>query len=284
MLINAEFLKKHDFKISFLKSLLLHISLILVIYLLAQVKFLRQANLIAENILLVESSVRVDLVGMPTQTLQELEVLSRQVPLDQTTVDRPAPEREVETALPEVHVEDQTEFLVESKEEEQQVETEVSSDDFFALLRQRSEQDFPAPREETAQERELRRQRELSRQRLQELVLRGNQVSEGVALVGSTQQEASNEFILYLQGLPDLIRPHWSLPRFLQDQNLRTLIRVYVADTGRLLRAEIYESSGNEEFDQRAMRAVNQSAPFPAPEEAFRSRLARGDVILAFPL
>ena len=290
MNIDRNFFNRHDFKISFLKSLFLHVPIIGVIFLLAQVKFMKQSDIIAENVRLIESSVRVDLVGMPTQTLQELEALSRQVPLNQDAkIEAPKPEPVQATAPPEVVVENQTEYLVESEEAPTEdvddiKDQDTSVDDFFSMLRQRSESDFPAPREETAQERSQRVEQERARQRLQELVLRGNQVSEGVALVGSGSEQASDEFVIYLQSLPDQIRPHWSLPRFLQDQELRTLIRIYISDTGRLMRADVYETSGNNEFDQRAMRAVRQAEPFPPPNDNFRSRLSRGDVILAFPL
>jgi outer membrane biosynthesis protein TonB len=51
-----------------------------------------------------------------------------------------------------------------------------------------------------------------------------------------------------------------------------------------LLRLHVYESSGNEEYDKRALQTVERAAPFPSVSLKIRERVLNGDLILGFPL
>ena len=44
------------------------------------------------------------------------------------------------------------------------------------------------------------------------------------------------------------------------------------------------ESSGQDEFDARAKKAIQDAAPFPKPSNEIGTRLTRSGIILGFPL
>src|SRR5690606_32304947 len=47
---------------------------------------------------------------------------------------------------------------------------------------------------------------------LDSLILEGNRLSKGSALVGEYSDAENSEFSSYVQGLPGAIQPHWKLP------------------------------------------------------------------------
>ena len=91
-------------------------------------------------------------------------------------------------------------------------------------------------------------------------------------------------FQVYASRLPDLIRPHWRLPSFLMDKKLKCRIRVWIAQNGDVSRAEVYQSSGDGEYDQRAIEAIRSASPFPRLSEEFGKSGQNGGIALGFPL
>ena len=59
--------------------------------------------------------------------------------------------------------------------------------------------------------------------------------------------------------------------------------RIYLNSNGKLEKAEIFESSGNQEYDRRAIQAVMTST-FPKPEKEIAQKVVAGDILLGFPL
>jgi TonB family protein len=50
------------------------------------------------------------------------------------------------------------------------------------------------------------------------------------------------------------------------------------------VRSEILESSGEPEYDKRALRAINATKDFPPVPETIVGRVMQGDIVLGFPL
>src|SRR5690606_4181050 len=67
---------------------------------------------------------------------------------------------------------------------------------------------------------------------LDSLVLEGNKLSKGGALVGDYSEGEVSEMNEYVQALPELIRVHFKLPSYLMDQDLRCRIAVYISSNG----------------------------------------------------
>lgn len=122
---------------------------------------------------------------------------------------------------------------------------------------------------------------------LSDVILAGNKITEGNSGSGSEGQfneKVNEEFTRYLGRIPDDIRPFWKIPTYLAEQELQCRIRVFISGTGEVLKTIVYESSGNEEYDQRAVDAIKKASPFSRPTEFLRNKLANGDIILGFPL
>src|SRR5690606_6055504 len=199
--------------------------------------------------------VRVDVVGMPKFTVQELKKLEVATGA-----------KGVEEAKPVV--------------EEVAAKEDVADSSFSSFLSHYSQKKVKAAPKQKAQGNE----NAIDQTKLRSLVIEGNKVAQGTSLVGDSLKQEMTAYSAYAGNLPNLIRPHWKLPTYLLDKDLQARVRVFISSRGELIRSEIYQSSGVSEFDQRALRAIKDAAPFPIPTNEIRTRLSSGDVILGFPL
>jgi TonB family protein len=219
-----------------------------------------------ENLKLINASVRVDMVAMPKLTVNELK--SATIPEQGT---QPEVEKKVEPAKA---------SIVEPIEKDAFIKEGKNKKSFAEMMKNM---------QKTAKEKLTEKAGAKSGTKndsgvLKDLILAGNKVSQGTAITGKGGDNESGPFIDYLSQLPEQVRVYWKLPSYLMNKNLKARVRVYVGSSGQLLRAEIFESSGSPEYDQRAIEAIKASAPFPVPEQGIQSRLSRGDVVLGFPL
>ena len=119
---------------------------------------------------------------------------------------------------------------------------------------------------------------------LAQLVLEGNKLSKGSSVTGSNDYSQNETFSNYIKELPSFVRPFWKLPSYLIEKDLRCRVKVFISKDGRILNYKIFESSGDPEFDQRAIAAIKQVIKFPEPDKEIVLRVASGEVILGFPL
>lgn len=63
---------------------------------------------------------------------------------------------------------------------------------------------------------------------------------------------------------------------------LKTTVTLYVAPSGAVLKKALQSSSGNELFDKAVLRAIEASAPLPAPPAEIRGQLQSDGVDLEF--
>lgn len=213
----------------------------------------------AKDVQIIQSSVRVDVVAMPKLTVQELKKINPAQsapsdPVEQTPKEAQAPSKT------------DVEFKTEKKVELSSLLSSLSS-----------------KRTEKAKKRK-KKGPSVAAKELSSLVMEGNRVSKGQALVGDSLQAAQGEFAEYVAALPGHVRPHWKLPSYLMEKELRARIRVYISDNGKIVKTEIYESSGVKEFDRRALSALEKTGILPPPSKSIRSLLAGGQVVLGFPL
>lgn len=275
----SNFNDEHSLSEYFLKSSLVHIIALLSLFALNWVLGYEGRRLHDENIVLVEGSVRVDVVSMPRMTVRELQTLQElatKAPTAPAPAARPV-EQERAAPVPKVADDSQAPVLEQVVEEPKESVMDVLK---RTAARGAQESQAQAPTQgESGSGLSPEAQR-----RLRELVAAGNRLSDGASLVGSGSGAEMTAFNTYILGLPDIVRVNWRLPSFLRDEELRARVRIYLRANGELIRAELYESSGNDEYDRRALDAVRQSAPFPAMESEIASRAQRGDIVLGFPL
>ncbi|MBI2521959.1 MAG: TonB C-terminal domain-containing protein [Bdellovibrio sp.] len=222
------------------------------------------------NIKLMENSVRVDVVAMPEKTLRELK---------------------------NINLSDVNDIKGELAESPKPVEAPIKEDD-IVMKTETPKKDFKSFLKELGQKvPKLGKTKDLGkgttkgtkinndvRSDLRDLVLAGNKLSEGRALVGGGVQGSSIEFEKYLGTIPDHVRPFWLLPSYLKQDPLQCRIRIYLGRDGVIIKAVVFESSGNEEYDERAITAIQKASPFPVPPIEFLPKVLNGQIILGFPL
>jgi TolA protein len=251
-----------------------------------KVAFDLQENLKEKNLELVQASVRVDMVAMPKHTLKELQNLSagtedakkEEAPVQEETAKKPDEKSiEDESAKEESAKEAEELALLEAKKIKDE---ELKKKNFKEMLKKLSnkkvDSDGVAKTEKGLNGKE--------KSALKELVLAGNRVSKGVSIYGSGSQAEMTAFQIYIAKLPELIKPQWKLPSFLLNKGLKCRVRVWLNNDGTLRRAEIYQSSGDQEYDHRAIQAVERAAPFPKLSDEYGNRAQNGDIVLGFPL
>lgn len=221
------------------------------------------------NVEIIRSSVRVDVVGMPKFTIKELREFQAE------PVAKPEPEQQ--GAKVETKVKDEAPDVIKKDDIVIQEKGEKKKSSFMNLITEASSKKV-APTD--------RKKGKLksNNKDLDSLIIEGNRLSKGSALVGEYTNEQNSEFSAYVQTLPELVRAHWKLPTYLMNQNLKCKIAIYLSASGEVVKTELLESSGQSEFDSRAEKAIRDGSPYPKPDASVAPRLANSGIILRFPL
>ena len=214
------------------KSFFIHFLIALSIVFIPRVFDLNQDAL---NITQVVSAIRVDMVAMPKHTLQELKKFTS------------AAGQESKTSAT---ADKGPSYLKkgESKSLKDLLKGEASKD-----LSVKTKGKSIKARKKSKYSKELG-----------SLILQGNKVSKGWAIVGDTREMVLDEFGKYVARLPDFVRPNWKLPAGLMKKKLNCRVQIYIGPKGELKKAKLFKSSGNREYDRKAMEAVRETS-FPVP-------------------
>lgn len=221
----------------------------------------------SNDVEIIRSSVRVDVVGMPKFTVQELKKMQAQPIVEKEP--EAAKGKKEETVTEQADVIKKDDLVIQEEGKKKQ--------NFLNILNDYSSKKVTAKVEKKGT------QAGIGNKNLDSLIVEGNRLSKGSALVGDYSDEQNSEFSAYVQNIPGIIRPFWKLPSYLLEQQLRCRIKIFLAPDGRLLKLELQESSGVAEFDARAQSAV-RSATFPRPSADVGNRLTSSGIILGFPL
>lgn len=247
-------------------ALIAAVSFLVFMFFKANIEKIRESN-----VKLLESSVRVDMVSMPKMTLKELKTLTLDNPPEEFKGEKEAvaPEQKNETAAV-----NQDEVVFKKEAEKKDFKSFLKELGKKVSTKNAAKGNPKSPKIDTE-----------FRENMKNLALAGNKLSEGRAVVqGTGTNSNATEFSNYLWSLPDHVRPYWLLPSYLREGNYRCRIRVYLGRNGELLKATIFETSGNDEFDQRSLSAVEKASPFPLPPTALTAKVINGDIVLGFPL
>lgn len=209
---------------------------------------------------IIKSSVRVDVVAMPKFTKKELKEM-KLVPMSNKS------QIQKNTKIKEERI---------LKEKVEQAQKSVNLNSLFG--------DLSKKKIVEAVKSNPKKTNKVYNKELAKLVLEGNKISKGSAVTGSNDYSNSEAFTSYVQELPSYVRPYWKLPTYLMDKDLRCRIKIFISKSGEILNYSIFESSGDSEFDQRAINAIKMVKRFPSPQNEIALRVASGEVILGFPL
>lgn len=254
--------QNNSFNRSAILAVLFHVFLILIIWGLKLVGALSffDSPKNDNKLMIIESAVRVDVVSMPKFTVSELKKMK--IPAAKA-------EPKVEIAKPE------TASNETSKVEFKKVAPKVN---LGSLLANISRKNIPKSKKVKS------KKKKFDRNKLKALVLEGNKISKGSSTVGKQIDKSLEAFVEYTQALSDRVRNEWKLPSYLMDRDLRCRIRIYLAANGNLIKAQVYESSGEAEYDNKSLDAIKRAAPFNRPDGTILPRISAGDIILGFPL
>lgn len=210
-----------------------------------------------QNPEVITSAVRIDIVAMPKLTVQELKKLN----ITQTTTEQETPKEESKS--------NET-SKIEFKKEEKKIDVNNLLKDFS---------------EKNVVKKTKVKENEIDKSALRKIILEGNKVSQGSSATGDSIAQANAAFVSYVQSLPDRVRPNWKLPSYLKDnEKLRCRIRIFLDPSGKIIKTQVVESSGDSEFDSKALDAVRKSSPLPKPSQEFMSKAIGGNITLGFPL
>lgn len=109
--------------------------------------------------------------------------------------------------------------------------------------------------------------------------VKGNQVNAGNSLTGMEKIE----FNRYFQTVEEKIRGNWSLPQWLIDAQLKAQVRVLIDENGNVKKKQVLKSSGNPDFDDHMLDAIDKSSPFPPPPDRLRGVLNETGIVFNFP-
>jgi TonB family protein len=241
-----------------LKAVAVHVMVVLLAIILNALFSLNlfSTHKVPKNIEIIQSAVRVDVVALPKMTLQELKKMNLQVK-------DPEPEEIKKTKVNETS---KIEFKKKSKKF-----------DLSKLLKGISSKKIKKVKAK-------KNKKTIDTSALKKLVLEGNAVSKGSSTTGERIDEGQQDFVSYIQSLPEKVRLNWKLPSYLLEKDLQCRIRIFIASNGNILKMKIIESSGDTEYDNKALDAVKKSSPLPKPLKSILSKVANGEVILGFPL
>jgi colicin import membrane protein len=250
-------------------SIFLHLFIVAIFLGVGKLLNLSFENQRKSNLVLVESSVRIDMVAMPKMTIKELRNFK---PLDLGG--------EAGSALKEPPKKGVS-------KNDSKVEFKKKGDkpmSFMERMKLLSKKKAKATKHKgKGSSKDKNKQSAKTQKELRDLILAGNKLSKGSSTVGNGAG-AVTAFQGYVQSLTEQVKQNWKLPSYLLNKNLRCRIRVYLGSSGNLLRTEVYESSGDPEYDNKAIEAIKSSAPFPNLSIEIRTRASKGDVLLGFPL
>jgi colicin import membrane protein len=186
----------------FSKNLLLSVGVHLALFLLAFVGGDLVSKVFKSNdVEVIHSSIRVDVVGMPKFTIQELKKMEAEPVIDLRPVVSKGSREETKI---------ESEDVIKKGDLIIQEESKKKKTSFLNLLN-----DYSSKKVSFKSEKRGGRIGS-SEKNLDSLIIEGNRLSKGYALVGDYSDEQKSEFSAYVQNIPGVIRPFWKLPTYLK--------------------------------------------------------------------
>ncbi|HEX4925474.1 MAG TPA: TonB family protein [Bdellovibrionales bacterium] len=124
-----------------------------------------------------------------------------------------------------------------------------------------------------------REEEERERQRLASQKIKGNVLSKGTALKGIVSTQMAG----YVNLLERHAKDNWTIPKWLEDLNLKARAHVFLNEDGTVARRTIVQSSGNDTYDDLVLSSIDKASPFPPPPKHFIDLVKTKGIQLGFP-
>jgi len=108
---------------------------------------------------------------------------------------------------------------------------------------------------------------------------KGQTLSKGNQLKGLAKLEHDQ----YISDLESHIKSNWVLPEWMAKSAYKCILRAKFNFRGFVTEVGVVESSGDSQFDQYAIKAVEASNPFPVPPDDLKDLFNARGVTLSFP-
>lgn len=226
--------------------------------------------------LLIQSAVRVDMVGLPDLPTSSPPPPAAPEPKPEPKPEPPPPPPKPEPA-PQPKPKPEPQPKPKPKPEPQRTE-ETAQAQRRALERLQAQQAIERMQQE-AQARAAQEQQAAQQRQAQEPTFRGNVIATGSSFTGLERLDYER----YYDDLKIHLQNHWDLPQWLADAGFRASVVVKIDERGYVTFREIYESSGNSTFDNSALSAVQSASPFPEPPDRLKSGLQNSLLHFRFP-
>jgi colicin import membrane protein len=230
----------------------------LVIHFVALAFFGIKASLFPQESLNLDAAIRVDMVALPDKVAQL--PVPAPAPVPQKPVEAKAPPKPEVKSKPVVI---------------KPVTKQSALDKIKKLQREEDEKKVLKNIEEEV----ARDEEKAARQAKLNKLLKGNAISPGTALHGLVK----TEFNEYIGEIQNHVKEHWNLPEWLQNDNLKATVVVYIDFRGVVIRRVLEKSSGDSRFDGFALKAVDDASPFPQPPSKFVDMVKGDGITLGFP-
>ncbi len=110
-------------------------------------------------------------------------------------------------------------------------------------------------------------------------VLEGNIVSEGLSVTG----DVATDHETYIARVKAHLLKNWNPEEWMRASNLAASVLVKISSSGRVLSKTFVRKSGNDEYDQSIITAIDLADPFPKPTEESRIRAIEEGIECGFP-
>jgi TonB family protein len=214
-------------------------------------------------------AVQIDIVALPGSVKNSVpEPVDTSLPVKENA---PAPKPEEKTA------EKDDSLALESK---RKLDAEKRAKSALSKLREqlkKERQDDEEKGRETLEKRKADLERFKAAYRN---ALKGNQLNQGTSATGALQATVN----AYAGHITDRIRSNWTLPRFLQSQDLHAKMVIFLDAGGHVIRMVLTKPSGDSLFDNNVEAAVKKSSPFAPPPAEMASGLRNSGIEVKFPL
>jgi colicin import membrane protein len=101
-------------------------------------------------------------------------------------------------------------------------------------------------------------------------------VGDGSTTSGGGGTVVGFEYLSYRQRITNLIKGNWA--NAIRRAGLVAVVRFDLAPDGTVSEIQLLSSSGDKNYDQSVMRAVQRSSPLPPPPERYREEFRQVDV------
>lgn len=239
--------------------------------------FTLRAVFYSDNMDDVPDAIRVDMVALPDKKPAELPPASAPEPPAQPEPPKPAPQPEEK---PQPKIAEKKPAPVPVKPEAPKVSLEKARKDQASALKRLEALDRLERMQKNASTPKAAPSNPvMTNQSAPSTVVKGNQVSQGASLSGLQRADHAS----YLARVQAAMKSRWKLPQWMANANFSARVRIYVDSSGSITKRVLLRPSGNADFDERVLAAVDASSPLPNPPNDLVNVLAVDGFDADFP-